>query len=421
MPDDLIDLATVPEPTGYSTHDTYFASRYRQGGRFLYSVDVSVPELVSMVPAPDPDEPEEGNRKITPGHARGFSEYVLSRRDWVCPPLLLRAPEGEFTFTPIKTIQGTEFGILGIPKLARNSLNIVDGQHRVLGFHLAWSRLDSDIKKSRDHLARAKANGEDPALIAEADQRVKQLLRLRQQTAEQRIGLDILVVDNPRDYKQIFVDIADNAKGISRAVSVRFDTRRVVNRALDEVSTHPVLAGRIDEHSDRISKNSRYLMGAKHVADVIRAAQVGTGRISKRLEDELTDSEVIRNSWRFLDTLVQGFPDLKALQDGDTSPEELRSRSLLGSAVMIRALAGAYYELTVKQDHGSEPRMSAEGLAGFFASLAPFMSAPVQPTSPWMGTECFIEGNMAPSGGQGVVSKLTRSIIEWAENPPGWL
>ena len=42
-----------------------------------------------------------------------------------------------------------------------------------------------------------------------------------------------------KGYKQMFVDIAENAKGITKTIQVRFDNRRVVNRALLKVIQHP--------------------------------------------------------------------------------------------------------------------------------------------------------------------------------------
>ncbi len=408
-----MSLSSIPEPTGYGTHDTYFATKYLQGDRTFYSLDVSVPELVAMIPAPDPSRPAEGNRRINESHARKFADYVRSRRDWVCPPMLLRSPEGEFTFEPLRKVGGTEFGLLSIPKLARTSLQITDGQHRVLGFHLAWDKLAEDIEKSREHAARLKRTSDDAALIADAERQMRGLKKRRDEIGSQRVGIDILMVDDPADYKQVFVDIADNALGISRAVSVRFDRRKVVNRALETVMTHPLLEKRVDEQSDRITRTSQYLMGAKHVTDIIRAVQVGPSRrISKRQEDELSEITVAGNASRFLDTLADAFPEMAKIRDEEMTPEALRAGSLLGSVVMLRALAGTYGALVVQAD--PEDRWATEDLVEFFKSLGNDMTAPVDSESRWMDTGVFIEGTMAPSARQGDITKLTNTIVDWA-------
>ena len=221
------------------------------------------------------------------------------------------------------------------------------------------------------------------------------------------------MVDDPADYKQVFVDIADNALGISRAVSVRFDRRKVVNRALETVMTHPLLEKRVDEQSDRITRTSQYLMGAKHVTDIIRAVQVGPSRrISKRQEDELSEITVAGNASRFLDTLADAFPEMAKIRDEEMTPEALRAGSLLGSVVMLRALAGTYGALVVQAD--PEDRWATEDLVEFFKSLGNDMTAPVDSESRWMDTGVFIEGTMAPSARQGDITKLTNTIVDWA-------
>jgi DNA-sulfur modification-associated len=407
-------LATIPEPTGYGSFDTYFATRYKQGGRWVYSLDFAIPELIALVPKPDPSKPATDNRRITPAHARKFAEYVIGRKDWVCPPMLLRIPEGEFAFEPIRTIGSTEFGILRVPKLARMSLHITDGQHRILGFHWAWERLDEEIEKARDHISRVKANYEDePALVQGAKAQLKRWLDRRADLAVQRVGADVLVVDDSREYRQVFVDIADNALGISRSVSVRFDRRKVVNRALETVMAHPLLDGRVDLQTDRLNKNSPFLMGAKHVTDMIRAAQVGRGRIGKRLEDELNEITVAGNASRCLDALVAGFPDLQDLTNGKTDPAVLRARSLLCSTTMLRVLAMVYGELAVRAD-SEGPEFTHDEVVQYFESLSDQMDAPVKEGDRWMKTGLFLDGASAPSARGGDVNRLATILIDEA-------
>ena len=43
--------------TGYNPYETFYASRYRQGGRTVYALDWSIYELVSFLPKPDPTKP----------------------------------------------------------------------------------------------------------------------------------------------------------------------------------------------------------------------------------------------------------------------------------------------------------------------------------------------------------------------------
>lgn len=174
--DDLGDLS------GYSEADQYLATRFRQGGREVYCIDLSVPQLVATLPKPNPDQTLDANRRINLPHAKSFSDYVRENANWIIPPLLLRAPEGAFTFEPRKGIGGTEWGVLTLPRLARHKLKIVDGQHRILGFHLAFEDLNEEQDAARGRLHTLKRRGEK----AEKRQQGRQVAQIS--TALQRLG-----------------------------------------------------------------------------------------------------------------------------------------------------------------------------------------------------------------------------------------
>jgi len=405
------------EPSGYASHDEYFARSFVQGGRRVYSVDLSVPQLAATLPEPDPNHPQEGNRRINPAHARGFAEYVQERRDWVCPSLLLRAPDDEFEFQLKKEIGGTDLGILAIPRLARNSLQILDGQHRILGFHIAWRSISETLQHDREAVAIAR-RGSSARKIQSAEKALQATLDLRGRLDSERVSVDIVIVDDPVAYKQVFVDIADNAKGVTRTLSTRFDRRKVVNRALPLVAEHPLVKDRIEEESDRLASTNGNLLTAKHLADVIRTVQVGVARrISKQLEAELDERIVAKDAHRFLDLLVDAFPELAAVRDDELSPQQLRRTSLLGSATMLRVLAGAYHDLTVP---GSDSMSEAE-VIGYFHKLGAHLRAPIAAGSAWRETGVFVDSGMAPQASQGDVRKLTSEIVRWGRKPPRWL
>ena len=409
---------TTPTPSGYATHDTYFASRIKQGGRWVYSVDLAIPQVVSTLSRPDPDVVLEGNRRINASRAKKFGQYIREKPNYVCPSLLMRAPEGEFEFRDVQEVEGGgSFGILAIPKHSRASLKIVDGQHRTLGLHMLWDGIEIELSAARGHLAEAKRTG-DKDLQREFERRVKDLVNERNRLAEERIRVDIIIVDDPKDYKQVFVDIAENAKGVSGAVKARFDSTKVAHRALDEVLKHPLLVGRINEQTDSLGKDSPYLIGAKHAADIIRSVQVGAkGRISRRHEDELNETTVARQASAYLDILVDSFPLLLEVQEGRMDPAELRRTSALGSTTMLRVLAGVYHRLTgvgVDGDTLVKPSMSKDDTVEFFKKLAPHMEIPVEPGSLLFMSGVFLEGASAPSARQGDVGKFENTLVEWA-------
>jgi hypothetical protein len=275
--------------TGYDTEDRFYATKYAQGGRKVFALDLSLAQVAAYLPEPDPNTRTEGNRRIRESHAKAFGTYVREQEDWVSPALLLRSPD-IFKFEMKEEVAGTQFGILSVPRLARSDLRILDGQHRILGIHRAIQGIAGDLEKERDLLAKAKRNEDPPAVIKQHADRIKELERQRARLGRERVSIQVIVEDESTAYKQMFFDIADNALGITSSVRARFDSRKVVHRAIEDVIKHALFAERVDMEQDRIGSNNPNLVGAKHVADIIRAVAVGVdGRVGRRLEDELRE------------------------------------------------------------------------------------------------------------------------------------
>ena len=403
--------------TGYDTEDRFYATKYRQGGRKVFAIDLSLPQIAAYLPEPDPNNPTEGNRRVREAHAVAFGNYVREHEDWVSPALLLRGPD-IFKFEGKEEIAGTQFGIVALPRLARSDLRILDGQHRILGIHRAIQGIARDLEKQRDLVARAKRNGESAEVIKELTVKIKELEHQRARLDRERISIQIMVEDDSMAYKQMFFDIADNALGITSSVRARFDNRKVVNRSLEDVMKHSLLVGRVDMEQDRIGSNNPNLLGAKHVADIVRSLAVGVdGRVGRRLEDELREDALVQRSNGFLDALVDGFRDLGRVADGDVTPEELRRVSLLGSTSMFRVLAGVYHDLTSTE-------WDDEEITEFFSKLSPFMDAPVRADSPWVTevpNEIFSEGASAPKARRQDLRTLNDTLVGWALTRPAWL
>jgi len=408
--------------TGYDPNEWFFATRYKQGHRTVYSIDFSVREIITFLPKPDPKKPLDvtsTNRKIYPAHASGFGNYVLTEEEWVSPALLLRGPN-VFTFIdalPDLDTGSTQFGQLGIPKDARTEIQIVDGQHRTLGFHLAWETLNEQISKVRSLLAAAKKSGEQ-AVIKEFEARLGELLERRDTLATERVSVQIVVVEQPTEARRIFVDINDNAKGITGAVKSRFDDRKVLSRALNRVlENNSFLDEKVDLQMDRVTGNSEYLLGAKHVADILRAITVGNGRIGKRLEDELDDQEIASEFDDFIEVMVEAFPPLAELESGDLTPAELRAQSLIGSNVILRAFAAAWFELK-KAD------WTVDEIRDAFSTFAPHMG-PVfpDPKDSWFKVGVFpsnAEGTTYPTSRAQDFKALTDFIQDACEDDFTW-
>ena len=400
--------------TGYEASDRYFATRYKQGGREVYSLDLSIPQLVNLVTRPDVKRQIEGNRKIKEDHARKFSQYVRTKETWIVPPLLLRAPSGVFTFSAEQTIGGTQLGVLEVPRLARDDIYIVDGQHRMLGFHMAVETLAKELEERRSRLAQAKRNGEQ-SVIVHFEREVEKATRDRQRLERERVSVQIVIADDPAEFKQMFVDIADNAKGITRSTKSLFDTSKIVNRCVARVMEHPLIDGRVDIDTDRIMGTNPNLLAAAHVADLVRSVTKGVaGRMSRREEGELREEDLIRGTREYLDTMVDAFPDLAAIADGTLDPATLRKRSLLGSVVMQRILAGVYHDLIAGGDNRKP--LNRLQVQAFFQKLSGHTAVPVTVDSIWFRTNKFPAGALAPTARSQDVKELAATIVKWAYN-----
>jgi hypothetical protein len=406
------------EVTGYDPDVRFYATRYKQGERSVYSVDLSLTQIAGLLPAPDPNRPTEGNRRVKESHARQFGDYVREHPDWIAPALVLRAPD-IFQFEARESIAGTDFGILSFPRLASTDLRILDGQHRILGVHTAIQGIADDLEKTRTSLAAARRNDAEPAVMQQFAEKIEALTEQRARFDRERTTIQIFIEDDQVAFKQMFFDIADNALGITSSVRARFDSRKVVNRSLEDVMKHALLKGRVDPEQDRMGRNNPNLMGAKHVAEIVRTIAVGIeGRVGKRLEDELREDQLVERTNAFLDCLLAAFPELEAIVDGELSPDELRRQSLLGSTVMHRVLAGVYAELVDRQ------HFDDEDIVEFFSQLEPHMRGPVTEDGIWVTKvpgDVFSVGALAPRSRRQDLKELRDTLVIWATTHPDWL
>lgn len=401
--------------SGPRRESTYVAQRSAQGGRTVYTIRIPLTSLDVILPLPNPDQPDTDNRKVDGRHAKAFGDYIRQQETWVAPTLLAR-DNGGCSFEEAPGTDG-QIGYLTIPWAtgALSPLSNVDGQHRILGVYLIIRTLGEEIKKIDREITRATRPDKIADLTASKDKLAAQLKRLENES----VGVDIYVEPNNTLARQMFVDVADNAKGISSALKARFDSSKVANRILDRVVGHALLKGKVDLEQDRMTRGNPNLMGAKHVADLTRGVAVGVaGRIGKQRERELADEVLVEMVHGFFDCLAEGFKDLAAVAEGTLTPLELRSQSLLGSVGVLRVLAGVYYEL--KENHDALD----EDVIVFFAKLDPHMNAPVSSTSIWRKTAAsvdFEEDSSAPIMRTQNLIHLVKIIVDWYRIPPAEL
>jgi hypothetical protein len=407
--------ATTSVPTvSYSTDEKFYATRYRQGRRTVFLVALTPDQIVNNIMKPNPDSPNPGNRQIRLAHAQGFAKYYLEHDNWVIPGLILRAPDiFEFAGDREAGDGVTDFGVLSYPKRKQGDVQILDGQHRILGFHLALEMLADQINKARDHRNRAeKVEGKNSKLAKDAAKEISDLELKRDRFYQERVSVEIQVTDDIQQYRQMFFDIADNALGISASVKARFDKRKVVNRALALVTEHPLLVSRVDPENDRLGRTGPYLLSARHVTEIIRSVTVGIeGRVGKIMERELNEVDVANKASKFLDILTAAFPPLAAVENGTLLPDRLRQTSLLGSPLMLRILAGTYHEL--RSNHAFSDQMVED----YFTALAPHMAAPVHDNSIWRQhtpEDTFNLNSFGPNGRRQDIMNLSEAMWGWA-------
>jgi len=403
------------------------ATSYRQGGRQMFHVTITLAQLTQLVPKrPDPSEPIEGNRRVDPARAKKFGEYVLTKEDWVSPAIIVRAPSGEVEFDQLHPFEdGTAWGILRIPLHVLTEILLLDGQHRTLGTFIALDEVNEGIRTKRDAVDAARAD-ENAAVLAEMDAALKKLLAARDRLNREHIAVDLALVSTQQG-KQMFVDIANNAKGVNRDFTTILDQRDVINRiAVELIESHPILIDSVElGQSTRMSPTNPHFIGAKTVADVVRAVHVGvTGRVGARVDDELSRElpSAVEKVSTFFDLLVASFPDLQQMIDGDIDPLDLRvegspQRSMIASATMLRALAGTYHDLTKNPLTTTDPKpMKRSEIEQFFSKLDPKLrTIPIaEDDAFWMPTGAFMPGTTAPQAKQGAILPLVRKLVSWA-------
>lgn len=393
------------------------AHRYQQGGRITYSVPLSLAMVRELVERPDPQRPLPGNRIVSEPRAKAFSEY-LGDNNFVCPPLGVRVHPDEVTFTQHWGADGIAWGEISIP---RNVLTrILDGQHRTLGIYIREDVLREKIEKQRNAIAGAEQNG-NKDILPELRRTLK-----KYQDQHGRLSSDFLTVEiieaTGDEGKQMFVDIARNAKGVNPDFTTELDQRSVTNRiAVELAEEHPLLQNRVETGQTRPfrGQSNPNLMGAKGVADIVRGVLVGgSGRVGKNKEEEFTRNQADASARvkTFLDILLASFEDLRAVKESEISPIDLRKESMLGSLTVLRVLAAAYHELTKPKegDDGVDP-MSRSETQTFFRSLEPKLrEIPIEQDGLWASTGFFQVGASAPLASQGAIAGLTKQLVSWA-------
>lgn len=405
--------------SGYEDRKELLAQRYHRAGKSLFVIALPIHLIPSHMPIPDPDEPFEGNRTVSTTRAAAFGEYWRQNVKWATPPLLLDTlvPLSE-EFEPRSTVSGVDFGIVRLPHNSSSGLQILDGQHRILGWTIAARKIGEELKRAREDELRAGDRGGTALEIA-----IHTRTRLQAEQDRLRneyVTIEILEGVTLDDHKQYFHDIATNAKGITKSLTASFDRRSPINRvAMDVAEQHSLLKDRIDFETDTVRGRNENWISGKNLTDVVTALTVGTGlsmtvRRRRLIKDDAVSAVVIS----FFDALQDQFGHLQQIADDELDTPTLRTSSLLGSPTILRGFAGAYHDVAVDTSTEGSPQVLPAGherMKRLFAALADQMSLPI--TDAWYDTGLFPNRESAAPGSKAQeLRDMAKLLARWARS-----
>lgn len=423
------DIQIPGSISGYAVSDDYLAQRSIQGGRVHYSIVLPLHQIPVTMPVPNPTEPFEDNREVRLSHAEGFADYIRKNNGWHAGALTVRGLSKVLKFNefPNQDDQPVKIGMLQVPRNMRNVFRIIDGQHRILGVKLLFDQISEDVIKATSRLAGARRSGAEPAVIADCEREIFDLEQLKNRIMEDTMTIDLLIEDDESAHRQIFVDVANNALSVQKAVTARFNTKKVVNRAvvdlLNDPSTDDLIRNRVDDQKDRVTGSNPNLIGSGVLAEIVRTIKKGiVGRVSAADEKTFDQRALARDTNLFFSILRESFPCLQDVATGNTSPAQVRRTHLIGSVTMIRILAGVYHNL-------AEQGIGRDEMVSFFQTIDRAGGTPLTNVNQygrmWISSPsgAFAEGGSAPGSRAQEVKALVEEITGWFETPPkelGW-
>lgn len=356
------------------------AQRYHRAGTYLYAVAMPLHLVSTFLPVPDPKNAFEGNRTVSPSHAKAFAAYWAATPNWAAPPLLLdtRKPLTDLfePFSGFAVPGGLEAGVLRLPPPEVSLVQILDGQHRILGWSQLWASAAAGSVEATARMNRARDIG-DAAAWMEAMRERRQLEDVRDRMRRESATIEILEEVELEEHKQYFFDIASNAKGISKSLSAGFDRHNVLHRVAQSLAAeHSLLAGRVDDETDRVLGSNDALMSLRNLVDLLGAATFGITATPNAIASSRLDETSVRTIGEaMVDALTGCFDSLTDVAEGVLSPAGIRAESLLGSVTVLRVLAGVYHEFAVRDGAVSD---DGDALASdVFRWLSPQTALPI--------------------------------------------
>lgn len=386
---------------------------------YLFAIPISL--ALELLEIPDPAKPFADNRRVNKKHAMDFGNYWEQHStEWVVPPILLDTSE-ELEYEEIKR-DNDQISLvdLELPIDHKNSLRILDGQHRILGWYL--KRLDLNVRLSDMTSAYNKAviacSVNDKQIIQnELDSIHVHIKRLEQEN----VSINLIDSLSAKKHQQFFVDIAKNALGINKTVQAKFDSASIINRVTQElIKSHPLFENRIDMEKTSCSGSNPNLLTVVNVSDISRHACFGVNRmITAKRENNYKDEDLIDTVTIFLDLMVENVRQLQLIVDGRIKPADFREQYMLGSGTIWRCLAGAFYEacVIINDDEGSIA-LDEDQVKKFGKMIKNFSENMLLPiSSQWFATTLFpVKRSKAPSSRAQDLEAMVGLLTAWSRN-----
>lgn len=386
---------------------------------YLFAIPISL--ALDLLEIPDPAKPFADNRRVNKKHAMDFGNYWEHHStEWVVPPILLDTSE-ELKFAEIKRDnEQISLVTLELPVDHKNSLRILDGQHRILGWYL--KRLDlnarlSDMTSAYNKAVIASSINDKEIIQKELDAINSHLRRLR----EENVSINLIDSLSAKKHQQYFVDIAKNALGINKTVQAKFDSASIINRVTQElIKSHPLFEDRIDMEKTSCSGSNPNLLTVVNVSDISRHACFGVNRmVTAKRESNYKDEDLVETVTIFLDLMVENVRQLQLIIDGRIKPADFREQYMLGSGTIWRCLAGAFYEacVIINDDEGSIA-LDEDQVRKFGRMIKNFSENMLLPISAqWFATTLFpVKRSKAPSSRAQDLEAMVGLLTAWSRN-----
>lgn len=275
------------------------ALRGEQGGRVFYLTLPSNAVLTGFFPSGIEGSEDRSQRPLDPNHARQIRDYIVANPLGFAIGALVYAVDKEGAFEEVAL--GSGIGVLRLPLDAR--LSSIDGQHRREGLR----------------------------------QSIPAIPELQRQST----AVLIYVEPNLAHRRQMFSDMNNTARKVSKGINVSYDSRDTFARAAATVSNdHALLMGRIDRVNPRVLAGSGNLYTLAAVYDALKRLFVGPlGRVKD--STRFDEGEVVARGMQFFDALASSRPELKET-DADAL-DLLRPQSILLSSTTLRVIASAVW------------------------------------------------------------------------------